>query len=100
MSEENVFESTILRFGPIFFPQLIEVNSKGIEYTKIKFKNFLGVPIDIIAVDKKFINGVYISSHLLFGTTVTIENISGSVIVLKNFRRRDAREIRSLIFTV
>ena len=91
------FSSSIWRFGPWFFPQIFGVNEDGVQYTKFRTKNYIGVPIDITTIDNKFINGVYLDSHLLFGTTIRIENISGSNIILKNFKRKDAEEIQHLI---
>jgi hypothetical protein len=97
MEKNTVFQSTIWRFGPWVFPQLIQINDGGIEFTKLKVKNFIGVPIDVTSIGREFINGVYINSHLLFGSKITIENISGSNIVLKNFKRSDAEIIYNLI---
>lgn len=96
---EGVFSSTIWRFGPWFFPQFIAVTEEGIEYTKYKFKNYIGVSPDISMINADRIDNVTLISHLFTGTEILISLISGRMIHLKNFTRRDAEDIQELITT-
>ena len=96
MKKTATFSSTIWRFGPIFFPQYITVTKNGFEYTKYKLKNYIGVPVDIVYLDRNKINSVTICSHLLKGSEVFIEQFSGNYIHLKNFRRKDAELIQEV----
>lgn len=97
--EDLVFKSSIWRFGPIITPQYFSVTENGIEYCKLKIKNYLGVSPDIAYVEKRFINGVFLKSHFFTGTEIVIEYISGKYLHLRNFSRRDAEYISDMLTT-
>ena len=97
---ENLFMSSIMRFGSILFPQILLVENESVTYTKYKFKNYFGIPIDEINVNKRYINSVKMISHFFTGTELMIDVIDGSQIYMKNLKREDAEKINNLILNI
>lgn len=88
-----IFKSAITRGGNILCPDTIIINECCVTYKK---RNKILVNYDTVTIPLNHITSVTVDSSLL-GTDIVVSGFGGEQITLKNFTKRDAGQIRSII---